>query len=98
MRNVRWARDASDDLGEIVDFIARDNPHAAIMVRLRVEEAANILGKRPIGRPGRMLGLFEKSVLKTSCILAYRLKENEIQIIRVMHSAQNWTADNWPEG
>jgi plasmid stabilization system protein ParE len=97
MRNVKWAKDALLDLENIVGFIARDNPLNATAVRLRVEQTATQLGKRPIGRPSRMQSVFEKSVLKTQLIIAYSLTNEDVVILRIIHSAQNWTPQNFPK-
>ncbi|WP_026942677.1 type II toxin-antitoxin system RelE/ParE family toxin [Hellea balneolensis] len=97
MRRVKWAEKAEAEFLEAIDYISDDNPNAAEAVRQRIIETANLLGRRPIGRPGRMLNVYEKTVLKTSYILAYEVTDEEINIIRVIHSAQNWTPQNWPK-
>lgn len=44
-----------------------------------------------------MPNLREKSVARTKYILAYRVMEKQIVILRVIHAAQNWTASGWPK-
>ncbi len=96
MRTLHWSEDALSDLERTINFIGQQDPRAAHSIVERIEAAANMLAKRPIGRIGRMTDIFEKSVLKTNYIIAYKLTEAEVRIMRVMHSAQNWTADHWP--
>lgn len=96
MRRVIWAETALNDIDRNLSFISAESKSAAILVAERIDETVRMLAKRPIGRPGRMEGLYEKSVSKTSFIIAYKLSETDITIRRIIHSAQNWTSDDWP--
>ena len=62
-RPVRWSNDALADLAELVAYIAADNPSAARRVADAVDKTALALGDMPIGRPGRVTGTYEKSVI-----------------------------------
>jgi len=97
-RNVVWAPEALRDLGEQLAFIAANNWQAAQLVRDRIAAAVELLAERPVGRPGRVAGTYEKRVLKTRYIIAYELpSELQLHILRVIHSSRDWPTGRWPE-
>lgn len=101
MRPVFWSIDAHRDNLEILRYIAEDNPLAAERVVDAIEEAGRRLGLHPTGRPGRVSGTFEKSVLRSSFVIAYELREIEgresVVILRVIHTSRRWLEDEWPQ-
>ncbi|PHR16993.1 MAG: plasmid stabilization protein [Hoeflea sp.] len=100
-RPVRWSADALTDLADQVSYIAADNPSAARRVADAIDRTALALGDMPIGRPGRVTGTYEKSVTNLPYILAYaitqRRGEEEIAIVRVIHTSRDWSAEEWPK-
>ncbi len=100
-RPVLWSREALDDIKEQLAFVARTNPTAAEHIASRLAETGTALGRTPTGRPGRVTGTFEKSVSRLPYIIAYALSEyagrESLIILRVIHSARNWPAEEWPE-
>jgi plasmid stabilization system protein ParE len=97
-RDVIWAPKALRDLGEQMSFIAADSQPAARLVRDRIHAAVERLAERPMGRPGRVSGTYEKSVLKTHYIIAYELPdERRLHILRVIHSSRDWPVGQWPK-
>ncbi len=49
------------------------------------------LSERPlVGRPGRIAGTRELSISGTNYIVAYRLKQDDVEILTILHSAQVW--------
>jgi plasmid stabilization system protein ParE len=86
---VRWLRQALRDLdGEAVD-IARDDERAALLVVRRILEAvAKLLQEPGLGHPGRVPGTRELVVRGTSHIVPYRAVRQEIQLLRVFHTAR----------
>jgi toxin ParE1/3/4 len=102
VRDVVWSEAALDDADSIVAYIAADNPDAALKVIHQIEGDANRLGRMAIGRPGRVAGTYEKSVIGLPYILAYALQslpsgEECVVILRVVHSARNWPKGQWPK-
>jgi len=83
---------------EILDYFADNDPRIGATLLDRINGAAQALAKRDTGRPGRMPNLREKSVAHTKYILAYRVMNNQIVIVRVIHAAQHWTKSGWPQG
>jgi len=88
---IRWLKRADCDLDALASDIAHDNPDAAARIALRVIEAVENLGTHPgIGRPGRVEGTRELVVSNTPYVVAYRVHQNVVEVLRVLHSAQNW--------
>lgn len=97
MRRLLWQAQARGDLAKIIDHFADKDPRIAEVLLSRIQRAARALAKTDTGRSGRMPNLREKSVARTKYILAYRVMEKQIVILRVIHAAQNWTASGWPK-
>jgi toxin ParE1/3/4 len=88
---IRWVSLALDDLAEAADFISKDNPEAARKMVRRIWEAANLLAEHPdAGRAGRVPGTRELIIGGAPFILPYRVKDNTVQILCVLHSARKW--------
>jgi len=91
MRTVVWSDRARKDALEQFEYLGSQSPQGLKIVRSRLFEAIEKLSEYPLGRPSRALGVFEKVVPKTSLIIAYCLPdESKIEIMRVLHSKQNW--------
>lgn len=97
MRSVTWAPKARTDFRSLVDYIRTEDRRAAALVSHRIREAVRFLRLRPIGRPGRVDGTYEKPVAKTFHIIVYRLKTTErLEIVRIIHMARDWPPGRWP--
>ena len=88
---IRWLSDAVDDLIEISDYIANDNPNAARDIAVRIKNSVDSLKEyQCIGRPGRVEGTRELVVSGLPYIIPYRVKNNVVEILRVLHGAMQW--------
>jgi len=88
---IAWSEPAVLDLAYVRAYIARANPPAADKQVERVLAAVAGLRQFPeIGRPGRRTGTRELIVSRTPYIVAYRLRRDVIEILRVMHGRQRW--------
>ena len=88
---VKWVRLALSDLDEAGEFIAQENPEAASRVLKRIWDAVQMLADHPhAGRAGRVPGTRELVIAGTSFIIPYRVAENTIQILRVLHGKRKW--------
>lgn len=88
---VRWLVRALHDLEDIADYIAQDNPAAALRMVDRVEECAAGLADHPErGRTGRVHGTRELVVTDTPYLVVYRLSASTVDVLRVLHGAQQW--------
>jgi toxin ParE1/3/4 len=89
---VDWTLAADTDLESIVAYIAEDNPRAAagiVMKIIRIVEEH--LSQTPaMGRPGRIPKTRELIVPDTPYIVAYRIKDKNLEILRVIHSSRRW--------
>jgi toxin ParE1/3/4 len=91
---IRWLDQAVEDLKAVRTYIARDNPSAAADIAQRIRNAVKILGDYPAaGRAGRVPNTRELVVAGTPYILPYRVRAESVEILRVLHGAQQW-----PEG
>ena len=88
---IRWLRLALNDLDEVADFIAQDNPEAASRVLRRISNAVYMLAEHPhLGRAGRVPGTRELVINDTPFIVPYRVIEDTVQILRVLHAKRKW--------
>jgi toxin ParE1/3/4 len=90
-KKIRWLRLALSDLDKLMDYIANDNPEAANKVAMKFLETTRMLSAHPaMGRAGRVPGTREMVISGTPCIIPYRVVDDEVQIIRVLHAARKW--------
>ncbi len=88
---VRWLKRALANLDAEAEYIARDKPKAAAQVVESIHEAVALLRQYPaLGRTGRVAGTRELVVPDTPYIIPYRIRGNEVQILRVFHAARKW--------
>lgn len=86
-----WLRRAITDRDAQLDYIAQDNPRAAIEQGDRIADQVSQLVRHPeIGRAGRMQGTRELVISRTPFIVVYRLKDKRIELLRLLHGAQQW--------
>lgn len=87
-----WTRPSLGDRRAIRDFIAADNPKAAIELDLAMSvKAARLLDHPGLGRPGRVPGTREL-VIHPNYILIYDIDIGAalVRVLRVLHAAQMW--------
>jgi toxin ParE1/3/4 len=73
------------------DYIALDNPKAAGKEVEKVVNAIGLLRENPaMGRPGRVPETRELVIPKSSYIVAYRVKDNVLEILRILHGSRKW--------
>ncbi|WP_110650778.1 type II toxin-antitoxin system RelE/ParE family toxin [Salinicola peritrichatus] len=88
---VRWLERAIVDLEGIADYIAMDRPDAALSIVDRVEASAEAIPDNPQrGRSGRVSGTRELIIAGTPYLIVYRISPNTIDVLRVLHGAQQW--------
>jgi toxin ParE1/3/4 len=89
---IRWSPEAFEDLKILQAYIAENNSAASIkMVRRILEAVEQLLSSNPdMGRPGRVSGTRELVVANTPYVVPYRVRNNQVEIIRVYHAAQKW--------
>ena len=86
-----WLRRAVADRDAQLDFIAQDNPRAAIEQGDRIAQQVGQLIEQPeIGRPGRKQGTRERVINGTPFVVVYRIKGQRIELLRLLHGSQQW--------
>jgi len=88
---IRWLDDAVNDLQSLRCYIAQDNAVAASKVVKKILYAVEKLADQSeIGRKGRVANTRELIVSGTPYIVPYWIKNNAIEILRVLHCAMQW--------
>jgi toxin ParE1/3/4 len=89
---IKWLEDAVYDLQALRQYIALESPVAANRVAQRIISAVSLLSTQPnIGRHGRVPNTRELIVSGTPYIVPYRVKNNTVEVLRVFHSAMQWS-------
>jgi toxin ParE1/3/4 len=89
---VIWTDDSLLDLEEINKYIKLDSQFHADELSIRILNFVNlhILTFPEMGRVGRIDNTREFVISKTSYIVVYRIKGDDIQVLRVLHTARLW--------
>ena len=88
---IRWTEGADGNLDQVEEYIAQDNPSAAVATVRKIIEAAQILNDYPtIGKRGRESGTLELVVAGLPYIIIYVVHREELVIIRVLHTAMKY--------
>jgi len=88
---IFWTEPARQDLREIFEYISEENPRAARALLAEIKKRVNVLSNNPeMGRMGRVEGTRELVPTGTRYILPYRVKDQQIQILAVLHTARQW--------
>ena len=86
-----WLDDAVQDLRSLHKYIILENPLSANRVAQRILSAVNYLIEQPaMGRKGRVHNTRELVVSGTPFIIPYRVKNKNIEILRIFHNAMLW--------
>jgi toxin ParE1/3/4 len=90
LNRLAWRPMALADRDAIMDYIAQDNPSAAIDLDLEFEAKAENARIRPrLYKAGRVKGTRE-IVVRPNYVLVYRVIGNVVEVLRVLHAAQQW--------
>ena len=87
---VRWTRAAAEDFELIKDYLTKHSPQFAQPIVLELYELIRSLKVSPRrGRVGREEGTRELVVPRLPYIVAYRIKEQTVEILHSYHGAQD---------
>ncbi len=93
--NVRWTSSAVRHRANIIEYIAEDNPNAALALDEAFDEAAKMLSNNPhIGRPGRISGTREW-VVRKNYLLLYLVEGEELVMLGVVHGARKFPPNSF---
>ena len=87
---LRYRRSAIEDLGEIRDYIARDNPTAARRFVAGLRTRCRLLAEQPhIGRerPDVRPGL--RSLPIQNYVVFYQLIDDTVEVVSVVHGSRD---------
>jgi len=89
---LRWTKRADRDLDEIAEYIGQDSAAAAARVVLElIDQVESLLPSHlGIGRPGRVPGTRELVIGKLPYIVPYRVRDQQIEVLRVLHTSRRW--------
>lgn len=87
-RKLLWTNRALGRLDAIADYIAKDNPTRAKTFVKELRTKIEILKTHQLGKVGRVFGTKEL-VLHKNYLAVYRVKGDEVQVLTVLHAAQN---------
>ncbi len=88
---LSWLPTAINERYDQLEYIALDDPLAAISQDEEIEQQINLLATQPeMGRIGRVKGTRELVISRTPFIAVYRIAEQRIEILRFLHGAQKW--------
>ncbi len=88
---VSWSRLAAEDLQRICDYVGEHNPHAATAIARRIYEGCASLSEFPNRHPrSRIAGNRDMHFPGLPYVAVYRVKEHEVEVIRIYHHAQQW--------
>ena len=88
MRDLIWTNRALKRLDDIADFIARDNPLRAQTFVVKLRNKLEVLKTQSLGRAGRVFETKEL-VLHPNYLAVYRIKADQVQVLTILHTAQN---------
>ena len=87
---VVWTEPAERSLDDIVNFIAIDNPAAAMRMDELMRDAGSRLADMPNrGRRGPLPGTRELLV-HPHYFLVYRIENDAVEILAVIHTSRQW--------
>ncbi len=87
---VLWSLAAEQDRSQIIDFIAAENPLAAIHMDELFAAAAGRLAEHPLmGRNGTIPGTREW-IPHESYRLVYEVRSDSVWILALVHNARLW--------
>jgi addiction module RelE/StbE family toxin len=88
---IRWTRRAISALASIHTYISKDSPDAAGRVAATVLDAMTQLERFPeSGRVGRIEGTRELVVPGLPYVILYRVEDEVIVILSVIHTSRKW--------
>lgn len=87
---VIWTPQAQQDRADIWDYIAADNPRAALRMDLLFSDAAARLAAYPkTGKAGRIAGTREL-IPHGSYRLVYEIDGTTVWVLALVHTARQW--------
>lgn len=91
---LEWSACAVEDRIAIFEYIEADDPAAAAIVDERIcTQLAQLSAHPNSGRIGRVAGTRELVIDRAPYVVAYRVENDRVHMLRVLHSARQWPAE-----
>lgn len=91
---VRLLRSAEEDLNDILEYIAADNPSAAAAVLDRIENDLRLMSQQPqLGRIPEeedLVRMGYRFLVVRDYLIFYTLEERTILVHRIVHGARDY--------
>lgn len=88
---IRWLKSGVKTRFAQLDYIAKENPAAAARLDQEIDRQVDrLLDNAKVGRLGRVAGTRELVIGRTPFIAVYRIKGRRIDVLRILHGAQQW--------
>ncbi len=88
--SVIWTPEAQQDRADVWDYIATDNPYAAIRMDKLFSDAAARLAEYPkLGQSGKIPNTYEL-VPHESYRLVYEIEQETVWVLALVHTAMQW--------
>lgn len=89
---IRWTQPAARDLTTICDYVNENGTVAAARsVAISIYDRVGALAEFPeMGRLGRREGTRELVFTGLPYLAVYLVRENAVEILRILHGAQKW--------
>lgn len=101
MAEIIWLDPATDDLEEIVEYIAFDDPDAASRVAARILRHVRQLAAHPKSGsvPPELPNSEYRQIVEPPCRIFYKVKDDTVFIVHVMRSERilRWSRLDDPE-
>ena len=86
---IKWLTKALQNLDEEAIYIAKENPAAAAKVVQQIMGSVALLKDQPaMGAAGRIAGTRELVIAGTRYLVPYRVKDKQIEILRIFHTSR----------
>jgi len=88
---IIWQKSAIENRDAQLDYIALDNPKAAIQQGDRIaKNIIKLIDFPKLGRAGRVKSTRELVISGTPFIAIYKISGNKIKILALLHGSQQW--------
>ena len=91
MKNCRFSSESRRDLQAIHDYIASDDPAAALRLIERIEQSCQLLAENPlIGESCDFLAERLRMTVVGNYIVFHRPVDDGVEVARIIHGARDW--------
>ncbi|CAI1715783.1 type II toxin-antitoxin system RelE/ParE family toxin [Serratia plymuthica] len=93
---IKWIRKAASNFDDEYDWLYLESPQVATEFAREVFRLVSLLVTNPaLGRAGRVMGTREIVMQTFPYLIPYRVKSNEIHILRIFHMRRRPPKGGW---